>query len=63
VIVKGLLHRNRVFYYCVACNDFFEASEEKACEHFIGFDIEEIDENEFEYLVELNYEVEILENI
>lgn len=63
MIVKGLLHKNRIFYYCVACNDFFEANEERACEHFLGFDIEEIDEDEIEYLIELSYEIKILEDI
>jgi hypothetical protein len=60
LIVKGILHKNRILYYCVACNNFFEADDEGSCEHFIDFDIEEIDEDEFEYIIELNYEVKIL---
>ena len=61
--VKGLLHRDSIFYYCVACNDWFEIDEDegKVCEHYISWGVEE-DDDEFESfrcVVELNYDVKI----
>jgi hypothetical protein len=62
--VKGLIGKNRIFYYCVACGDWFEIDEgeQRVCEHFIGWEVEKVEDDEFEdfeIVVELNYEVKI----
>jgi hypothetical protein len=62
--VKGLLNKDSIYYYCIACNDWFEIdeSEDKVCEHYENWGIEEVEDDEFESfrcVVKLNYEVEI----
>ena len=63
--VKGLLIRNRIYYYCVACNEWFEIDEdeEKVCEHFVGWRVIKVEDDEFrdfEILVKVSYEVKII---
>ncbi|DAD54618.1 TPA: hypothetical protein [Aquificae Conch Spring virus] len=67
MIVKGLVCKNRIFYYCVVCSEFFEV--ENPCEHFIDWDVKKVNENELdcidegiEFIVKLNYEVKIIDN-
>ena len=66
--VKGLLYKDRIIYYCIACDDFFEIGkhedEDKVCEHFVNWDVEPIEEDELDCLdevakvtIQLNYEV------
>lgn len=62
--VKGLIHGDSIYYYCIACDEWFEIdeSEDKVCEHFVDWGIEE-DEDEFgniRCVVELDYEVKII---
>jgi hypothetical protein len=62
--VKGLLNKDSIYYYCVACGDWFEIdeNEDKVCEHYEGWGIEKVEDDEFETfrcVVKLNYEVKI----
>jgi hypothetical protein len=66
--VKGLFCKDKFFYYCIVCDEFFDI--ENPCVHFIDWDVKKIPDDErdcmyddaVECIVKLNYEVKIINN-
>jgi hypothetical protein len=40
MIVKGLIGKSSILYYCVACDEFFNI--DNPCIHFIDWDVKKI---------------------